>query len=175
MRAIQILTLFFLCNLAAAVASDGQESEEAKFVATPYTEQKVVFDFYFDDPEKINSGLYWIRALLGPLIEDPYNYAPEFLDIKVVIHGTEIVTVAKKNYAKYKSAVERMRYYAALGVEFKICGLAAQDFGYVRKDFQEFVEIVPSAITELAHWQLQGYAVIAPKVMTKKLSVEDIR
>jgi len=33
----------------------------------------------------------------------------------VVIHGTEIVTVAHKNYDRYKDAVERMRYYVDLG------------------------------------------------------------
>jgi intracellular sulfur oxidation DsrE/DsrF family protein len=148
---------------------------EAVFVQTPYNEQKVVFDFYFDEPMKSALGLYWVRALLNPLMEEPYGYAPEFMDVKVVLHGTEIVTLAKHNYEKYKDIVERMRYYAALGVEFKVCGLAAQDYGYRRQDFQDFVQIVPSAITELAHWQLQGYALIKPEVMDKKFSIEEIR
>lgn len=39
----------------------------------------------------------------------------------------------------------------------------------------DFVELVPSAITELAHWQLKGYALIKPEVMDKKLSIEEIR
>jgi intracellular sulfur oxidation DsrE/DsrF family protein len=148
---------------------------EAVFVQTPYNEQKVVFDFYFDEPIKSAQALYWLRALLNPLMEEPYGYAPEFMDVKVVLHGTEIVTVAKHNYEKYKDIVERMRYYAALGVEFKVCGLAAQDYGYRRQDFQDFVQIVPSAINELAHWQLEGYALIKPEVMDKKYSIEEIR
>ena len=36
-------------------------------------------------------------------------------------------------------------------------------------------QIVPSAITELAHWQLEGYALIKPEVMDKKFSIEEIR
>ena len=88
---------------------------------------------------------------------------------------TEIVTVAKHNYEKYKDAVERMRYYAALGVKFRVCGLAAADFDYVDKDFHEFIEIAPSAITELAHWQQQGYSLITPLVMSKKYSIDEIR
>lgn len=144
-------------------------------VQTPYAEQKVVYDFYFDEPTKINSALYWIRSLMVPLGEEPYNQAPEFMDIVVVIHGTEIVTVAKSNYEKYKDAVERMRYYAALGVSFRVCGLAAADYGYLDKDFLEFIEIAPSAITELVHWQQQGYSLITPVVMDKKHSVEEIR
>ena len=151
------------------------QEEQAQYVETPYTAQKVVFDFYFDEPGKINSALYWIRSLTKPLSEAPYDYAPESMSIVVVIHGTEIVTVAKKNYAKYKDAVERMRYYHELGVKFKVCSLAAEEYNYTRKDFYDFVELVPSAITELAHWQLQGYAYIKPEVMSKKFSIEEIR
>jgi intracellular sulfur oxidation DsrE/DsrF family protein len=147
----------------------------AEFVQTPYTEQKVLFDFYFDDPAKINSALFWIRSLMNPLMDAPYDMAPEFLDLKVIIHGTEIVTVASKNYDEYKDAVERMRYYAALGVEFRVCGLAAQDYGYSRNDFYDFIKVTPSAISEIAHWQLQGYALVTPVVMEKKFSIEEIR
>ena len=150
-------------------------SAEARLVQTPYGAQKVVFDFYFDDPAKINSALFWVRSLVNPLMDEPYGYAPELLDLIVLIHGTEIVATAKRNYSKYRDAVERMRYYASLGVKFKVCGLAAADYGYRADDFQEFVEIIPSAVTELAHWQLHGYAVIAPQVMEKKYSIEEIR
>ncbi|MGB5406219.1 MAG: DsrE family protein [Thiogranum sp.] len=152
-----------------------QADSGAEFVQTPYTEQKVVFDFYFDDPAKINSALYWIRSLMNPLMDAPYDMAPEFLDLKVIIHGTEIVTVASKNYDKYKDAVERMRYYSALGVEFRVCGLAAQDYGYRQGDFYDFIKVTPSAISEIAHWQLQGYALVTPVVMEKKFSTEEIR
>jgi intracellular sulfur oxidation DsrE/DsrF family protein len=147
----------------------------SQVVQTPYTEQKVVYDFYFDEPDKINAALYWLRSLINPLMEEPYGLAPELLDIKVVIHGTEIVTVARKNYGRYKDAVDRMRYYASLGVEFKVCGLAAVDYDYASTDFHDFIEVVPSAITELAHWQLQGYALITPSVMEKKHAIEEIR
>lgn len=101
--------------------------------------------------------------------------APEMMDIVVVIHGTEIVTLARKNYARYAELVERMRYYAQLGVRFRVCAIAAQDYGYELSDFQEFVEVVPSAIVELAHWQQQGYALIAPKVMERRFSIDEIR
>ena len=164
------LLLLFVLLVPVANADPG-----AEYVQTPYTEQKVLFDFYFDDPEKINSALFWVRSLMNPLMEAPYDMAPEFLDLKVIIHGTEIVTLAKKNYDKYRDAVERMRYYADLGIEFRVCGLAAQDYDYDRKDFYDFVKVTPSAITEIAHWQLQGYAVIRPSVLEKKFSIQEIR
>jgi len=161
----------FLCLAAPYV----QAEAPAEYVQTPYQEPKVVFDFYFDDPQKINSALYWIRSLVNPLTEAPYEMAPEMMDIKVIIHGTEIVTVAKHNYKKYKDAVERMRYYAQLGVEFRVCGLAAADYSYNPDDFYDFIKLTPSAIIELAHWQRQGYALITPDVKEKKYSIEEIR
>jgi intracellular sulfur oxidation DsrE/DsrF family protein len=167
MKKLLLLPLFIACVVRA--------DNGAEFVQTPYDEQKVLFDFYFDNPEKINSALYWIRSLMNPLIEAPYEIPPEALDLKVIIHGTEIVTVARKNYDKYRDAVERMRYYAELGVEFRICGLAAEDYGYSREDFHDFVKLTPSAITEIAHWQLQGYALVTPVVMDKIFSIEEIR
>ena len=167
---MQSVIVIFLLSLSFTCFADSAER-----VQTPYAEPKVVFDFYFDEPAKINSALYWIRSLMNPLGDDPYNYAPDFMDIVVVIHGTEIVTVANKNYEKYKEAVGRMRYYAELGVDFRVCGLAAADYGYLDEDFQEFIKITPSAITELSHWQQQGYSLITPQVMDKKYSIEEIR
>ena len=169
------LLLILLLLFGSYVLAEELKEEKAEFVYTPYTEQKVVFDFYFDNPEKINSALFWIRSLLNPLLEEPYGLAPEFLDIKVVIHGTEIAVLAKKNYTKYREAVERMRYYESLGIEFRVCSLAAEDYGYAITDFHDFVKIVPSAITELAHWQNQGYALIAPKILSKKYRLDEIR
>ncbi len=146
-----------------------------RYVETPYEDPKAVFEFYFDDPRHIDSALYWLRAYINPLTEAPYDMAPEMMDIVVVIHGTELVTVATRNYAKYRNAVDRMRYYAQLGVKFRVCGLAAADYGYRTEDFQDFIEVVPSAITELGHWQQQGYALIVPRILEKRFSIEEIR
>jgi intracellular sulfur oxidation DsrE/DsrF family protein len=148
----------------------------AKYEQTEYKEeQKVVFDFFFDHPEKAASALFWLRAYINPLQDDPYGYEPEFMDIKVIIHGTEIVTLAKKNYDKYQNIVERMKYYHALGVEFRVCAIAAEDYGYSADDFQDFVIMAPSAIVELGHWQQEGYALIQPVVFSRTSSIDEIR
>ncbi len=169
-KIIKLLILGAVCGmLSFPVHAD------SKIVYTPYKEQKVLFDFYFDEPEKIASALYWIRSWLNPLMKPPYTQAPEFLNVVVVIHGTELVTVAKKNEKRYQDIVDRMRYYHDFGFRFKVCALAASDFDYELSDFQDFVEVVPSAMTELVHWQQQGYAVIAPTIYSKKFSNEEIR
>ena len=171
MKALTVAVIFAAWLGATGVAAEGG----ARVVQTPYADPSVVFDFYFDRPDKMGPALFWVRALMNPLSEPPYNLAPEVMSIVVVIHGTEIVTLARKNYARYGESVERMRYYASLGVKFRVCGLAAHDYGYTPEDFYEFVEVAPSAITELVHWQQQGYALITPQVMEKRFPIEEIR
>lgn len=160
---------------AVLVAASSWPAHAGREVQTAYTPQKVVFDFYFNDPAAIHSALYWVRALITPLGEPPYNLSPEEHEIKVVIHGTELVTLAKKNYERYAEAVERMKYLASLGVEFKACALAMPDYGYRPEDLHDFVDVVPSAITELAHWQNLGFALIPTNVLHKIYSIEQIR
>ena len=166
-----ITALIFFFAFQAPAFSDAK----TKFVQTPYKSPKVVYDFYFDEPAKIRSALYWIRSLMNPLMDSPYDYAPEFMDIVVIIHGTEIVTVVKHNYKKYKDVVERIKYYHQLGVKFKVCSLASKDYGYAETDYFDFVELVPSAIPEIAHWQTEGYSLITPKIMSKKYRIDEIR
>ena len=153
----------------------GTGAAAGEVVHPDYGEQKVVYDFYFDTPKKAASALYWLRAHMKPLQENPYNIPPDFLDIKVVIHGTEIVTVARKNQKRFPDIVQRMRYYDRLGVDFKVCRLAAQDYGYQPKDFYDFIDVVPSAMAELAHWQAQGYSLMVPRVLERTRSIEEMR
>jgi intracellular sulfur oxidation DsrE/DsrF family protein len=162
-----LTTLIFGLFMSLQVRAD------ATLANTPYTAPKVVFDFFLDDPAKMGAALSWLRALILPLSVPPYEYNTD--TIKVVVHGTELVTLAKKNEAKYKEFVDRMRYYADLGIEFKVCGLAMQDYGYSLKDLQDFVHVVPSAPIELVYWQNQGYAVLVPTIMDKKFNIEQIR
>ena len=162
----------FTASPRAALA---QAPAQASFVQTPYKNPKALFDIYLDHPAKLGAALYWLRSFVNPLTEAPYSFFNEDMSVIVLLHGTELVTLAKKNEPKYEELVQRMRYYAGLGVKFKVCGLALQDFGYTIADMQPFVEVTPSAMTELVHWQNQGYALVTPVVTDKKLSVEEIR
>ena len=68
----RIITLF-VAALYLCFPQIRAEEAVSQAVQTPYSEQKVVFDFYFDEPEKINSALYWIRSLINPLMDEPYG------------------------------------------------------------------------------------------------------
>ena len=157
------------------LALPGTAAAQARFVQTPYEAPKALVDVYLDHPDKIGSALYWLRSLVNPLVEAPYSMLPEDMDIIVLLHGTELVTLAKKNEARYEDAVARMRYYASQGVTFKVCGLAMKDYGYRLEDMQPFIQVTPSAMTELVHWQNRGYALMTPVVTDKKVAIDDIR
>ena len=162
--------------LAIAALAPSPVWAQAKVITPDYEPPRVVYDFYLDDPAKIDAALYWIRSLVNPLQAAPYHMDPMLdMDIVVVIHGTEIVTVARKNEATYENAVARMRYYANLGVDFHVCGLAAEDYDYDREDFQDFITLVPSAFTDLVRYQQLGYAVIKPEVYVRTRSIESMR
>lgn len=148
--------------------------DAAVFEQTPYEAQKVVYEFYFDHPAKIHAALYWLRTHLKTLDDAPYDIAPDFMEIKVVMHGTEIVTLAKKNYHRYSEVVERMRYYAELGVQFRVCALSLEEFNYSQQDMQDFVTVIPSAITDLAHWQNKGYALVIPRIFDKNFTLDEL-
>ncbi|MFW5954192.1 MAG: DsrE family protein [Guyparkeria sp.] len=167
---VGMMLLLWLLGTSTAVRA------EAKVITPDYEPPQVVYDFFLDDPQKIDAALFWIRSLINPLQASPYNMDPGLdMDIVVIIHGTEIVTVAKKNEEKYADAVSRMRYYSELGVDFRVCALAAEDYDYAPEDFQDFITIVPSAFTDLVHYQQQGYAVIKPEVFVREQSLESIR
>jgi hypothetical protein len=168
------MALTLACVLGA-MAPTGHAQAQATWVQTPYEQPKVLVDVYLDHPDKMGAALYWLRSLVNPLVDAPYSMFPEDMHIIVLLHGTELVTVAKKNEAKYEDVVQRMRYYASQGVKFKVCGLAMKDFGYQLPDMQPFIEVTPSAMTELVHWQNRGYALMTPNITDKKLSTDDIR
>lgn len=160
---------------ATLLLPPGHALAQAKVVQTPYQNPKALVDIFLDDPAKLGAALYWVRSFVNPLTEAPYSMFPEDIKVVVLLHGTEIVALARKNAARYEEVLQRMRYYAETGVKFRVCGLALQDYGYTPADMQDFVEVAPSAITELVHWQNQGYALVPAIVQDKKFSIEQIR
>ena len=169
------LTLGLAWGVGLQRPAQAETPTQARRVMTPYAHPKALLDIYLDHPDKMGAALYWLRALVNPLTEAPYSLFNEDMHIIVLMHGTEIVTLARKNETRYLEVVQRMRYYASQGVRFRVCGLAMQDYGYTDADMQPFVDIAPSAMTELVHWQNQGYALVTPQVQDKKLAIEAIR
>lgn len=157
MKVIVILLLFLFFAYA---------QPHGKFVQTPYAVPfKVVYELFLDHPEKIRPALGWISNVIFVLTNPPYNYSPEDIQIVVVSHGRELPVFATRNRDQYADIVERLESLSLYGVKFKVCKMAAEQiYGLSEKDFYPFVELVPSAITEIIHWQMQGYALMIPQV-----------
>ncbi len=149
--------------------------EEASFVQTDYRRPfKVVFELYLDHPEKVRPALGWISNVIFVLTNHPYNFSLEDIDIVVVSHGRELPVFVKTNREKYQDIVERIEGLAYYGVKFKICRIAlTQLYGYTEKDIYPFLETVPSAITEIAHWQMLGYSLVIPMVFEIKRTLPE--
>lgn len=172
---IRLIRLLCLVALLLPALQPVDALAQAKVVQTPYRHPKALIDVYLDDPAKLAAALNWVRGVMNPLTAAPYNMSPEDIPIVVLMHGAEIVTLARKNEARYHDVVQRMRYYAEMGVKFRVCGQSMHDYGYTPADLYDFVEVAPSALTELMYWQNQGYALIPATVLDKKYSIEQIR
>jgi len=172
---IRLILLALLVSPALGVASIDDDEYGARIIYPKYQAPKTVFEFYFDHPQKLAAALYWIQGLYKVMDKSPYDLPPDDLKTVVVLHGMEVVALAKKNYSQYSDEVERIRYYSELGVEFKVCKISAEQFGYKPEDFPDFIDLVPSAVTELVHWQLQGYALITPHIMERHFTLDELR
>ena len=76
-----IFTIKKIFVLLLVVFSAQVFADTATFTETPYKEPQVVYDFYFNEPEDINSALYWVRSLMNSLMDAPYNIDPEILSL----------------------------------------------------------------------------------------------
>ncbi|MCX8164457.1 MAG: DsrE family protein [Aquificaceae bacterium] len=137
-----------------------------KVVQTPYQKPfKVVYELFLDHPEKLRPAIGWISNVVYVLTNPPYSFSPEDLEIVVVSHGRELSVFVAKNRKDFADMVDRLESLSMYGVKFKVCKIAAEQiYGLSERDFYPFVELVPSAITEIIHWQMQGYALMIPQV-----------
>ena len=157
-------TLAFLAALWFASCAFSAQAG-GTFLQTPYGSPKVVFEIYLDNPAKLGHAINWVRNMTHTLSRDPYTFDPKTL--KVVMHGVEIQATVKEFENNFPDTVEKMRALSEQGVEFKVCNYAREQYGYTFDDFQDFIQVVPSAIVEVAYWQNQGYALMTPQVFFK--------
>ncbi|MCS6876381.1 MAG: DsrE family protein [Aquificaceae bacterium] len=155
------MRMFFVLVL---IFSLGFSQPHSKVVETPYQKPfKAVFWLFLESPERLKLSLGFISNIMYVLTNSPYNFSLDDIDIVVVSHGREVPVFAYKNKELYSELVDRAEILSLYGVKFKICRVAAEQvYGLSEKDFYPFVELVPSAITEVIHWQMQGHAIIIP-------------
>lgn len=130
---------------------------------------KVLFHIFLDKPEKFRPALGWISNVFQVLTNPPYEFSPEDIKIVVVSQGREIPFFTLKSRMEHPDVYERLESLSLYGVKFKVCRIAAEQlYGLSDRDFYPFVELVPSAIVEIAHWQQEGYALVIPMLFDRE-------
>jgi intracellular sulfur oxidation DsrE/DsrF family protein len=145
---------------AQAQGSYGTSKFESYADIDQVKQLKVVWDFNFQDPKAVDVVFNNVSALLKATADfGPKEIEP--LQVVIVSHGPEVVLWAKKNYAKYKTIVDRAASFAKQGVRFEICRNDAAALGFKPEDLHGFATVVPAGPYALTYWQNKGYAYIA--------------
>ena len=91
------------------------------------------------------------------LLERPRNDQESAL-VSLVLHGPEVEFFALKNYAKYKSLVDRAAKLDALGaVDIRICQTMMSNYGVNSDEVPAFLEQVPFGPDEVQRLVNEGY------------------
>lgn len=151
-----------LCALATAAmlaagpcaAAEAAPWGSAREAAPAYRGQRVVFDVTAGTLAGLNSVLDRAGYLSRINGDDPFETR-----IVIVLHGDAIPFFAVRNYARYRTLMQRA-YSVSLGniVEFRMCAAAARLRGLQARDIHGFVTMVPMAEAEIARLQHEGFA-----------------
>ena len=91
------------------------------------------------------------------LLERPRRAGEQPL-VSLVLHGPEVEFFALKNYARYKSVVDRAAKLAALGaVDISICQTQMRNYGIAPEQVPSFLRQVPFGPDEVDRLVDQGF------------------
>lgn len=150
------LALIFLLSINhPALADSPAPWGKGEVMDIDYKPQKVVYDVATKSVARVNSVLDRASYLSKIYHADPFDAS-----IVIVLHGDEINFFARKNYAKYKTLMQRAQSLTVGGViSIRMCKIAAKGHGYDPEDIHGFVKLVPMADAELVRLQTEeGYA-----------------
>lgn len=83
------------------------------------------------------------------------------MPIAVISHGDEIFSLLWDKEEKYKEFHDKIRTLVMEdGIAFQVCGAFAALSGVDASEFADFVDVVPSAPTQISDYRFMGYKVI---------------
>jgi len=147
-----LLLLCLLLPSSITLAADKNSPwGHAKVVDVNYKPQKAVYDVSVSSVAALTSVINRVSYL-----NTVYNADPFASSIVVVLHGKEIPFFGIKNYAKYKTIMDRAQSLQDSGnIQFRMCKIAAEVHGFKPKDIHGFVEMIPMADAEIIRLQLE--------------------
>jgi intracellular sulfur oxidation DsrE/DsrF family protein len=144
--------LLLLLSLGATAAGQAPWGK-ANVENIQYQPHKVLYDV--SSPSKAYfEGVLDRASFLSKI----YNADPFDASIVLVLHGDEIPFFAIKNYRKYKDLMQRAQSLTVGGViQFRMCKVAAQGYGFKPEDIHGFVKMVPMADAEIVRLQQEEH------------------
>lgn len=156
---MRILTLVLAC-FASAGALAGPD-DPSRFDPVGYGAQNFLYDFNFAEPVHGLKALTFVRNHIRALKEHG-----DFENSRLVIvaHGNELHALSRLNSAAFPNAYEELRDLVEQGVEIHVCRNAASGRGYQPDEFYDLITVVPTAMTDIAKYQGEGFGYIYPAV-----------
>jgi len=119
-----------------------------------YKPGKVAYDVSSADASDINNILDRISLLQKIYGSDPFESS-----IVIIIHEGAIPLFSTSKNTKYREIIERAKSLThAEVIQFRVCQASAKMQGLGKKDFHDFIQLVPMADAELVKLQHAGYA-----------------
>ena len=121
---------------------------------TGYKPDKVAYDVSSQNASDINNILDRVGLLQKIYGSDPFESS-----IVIVIHEGAIPLFSKSKNRKFRKILERAKSLThAEVIQFRVCQASAKMQGLGKKDFDNFIQLVPMADAELIKLQQAGYA-----------------
>lgn len=165
----KLISALLLSMAASATAFAGPE-DPSRFDGTKYVAQKSVYDFNFERPLDAKVALAYLKNHLKAINEfgDPKNS-----HLVIVAHGNELHAFSRLNRAAYPGIYEELKALTDAGVTIRVCRNAARSRGYQPDEFYDVITVAPSAVSDLAKWQNEGYSYMYAEWFPRKVR-EDI-
>ena len=153
MRLARITPWLAWLVLGPAVAGPGASVDT--LLARDAPPPGIVFEFESDD-----EGL--LERHLPPLRGEIARLQRRFpgLDIEIVSHGQELLSLTTENETFYPAAHRITRQLAEAGIPLSVCGAYADTFEAYPEDFPDYVEVLPSGPAHVNNLEALDYVVI---------------
>jgi intracellular sulfur oxidation DsrE/DsrF family protein len=166
-----LLIIFFLLTVTLLFASPVEETNAAeeefpeladiRGIVETGEPEGVVFLVMDHDIE----AYYWVLPRLERYVRMLHEKWPE-LPLAVLSHGEEIFSLLVKNESEYPSFHQRLRDLVSThAIDVQVCGAYASMSGVDETEFADFVDVVPSAPSQVTDYRLMGYRVVSLEPM----------
>jgi intracellular sulfur oxidation DsrE/DsrF family protein len=103
----------------------------------------------------------WVLPRLQHYVRIMREVWPQ-IHLVILSHGDEIISLLEKNEPEYRSFHDNIRrLIATYDVDFQVCGAYAALSGIDESEFADFVDVVPSAPSQIKDYRQMDYKIVS--------------